>query len=130
MSRRIGSKLDVLFLPTSAKTVSQEEIDALEAKRIRRLRELGDWRPSSGFHIEPQLPPEPALQSAASARSAQVAFGMPAETALRPDAELNVLEGHDEPTTPRRIRARRATRSSNGTFLLGMNGLRQSLHRG
>lgn len=130
MSSRFRSKVDVLLLPTSAKTVSQEEIDALEAKRIRRLRELGDWRPSSGFHIEPQLPPEPALQSTAPVRSAQVAFGTPTETALRPDAELNVLEGRDEAATPRRIRARRAVRSSNATVVVGLNGLRFSLHRG
>jgi hypothetical protein len=35
--------------------VSQEEIDALDAKRIRRLRELGQWRPSRGWHIEPAV---------------------------------------------------------------------------
>ena len=46
---------DVLLLPPSAKTVSQKEMEALEAKRIRRLRELGDWRPSTGWHIEPVL---------------------------------------------------------------------------
>jgi hypothetical protein len=46
---------DILFLPASAKTVSQQEIEALEAKRIRRLRELGDWRPSSGWQIEPTM---------------------------------------------------------------------------
>ena len=44
---------DILFLPPSAKTVSQKEIEALEAKRIRRLRELGKWRPSRGWQIEP-----------------------------------------------------------------------------
>jgi hypothetical protein len=43
----------VLFLPPSAKTVSKEEIEALEAKRTQRLRELGNWRPSSGWQIEP-----------------------------------------------------------------------------
>jgi hypothetical protein len=42
-------------LPPSAKTVSQDEIAALEAKRIRRLRELGDWRPSNGWQIEPAI---------------------------------------------------------------------------
>ena len=47
---------DVVLLPASVRVVSQEAIDALEAKRARRLRELGDWRPSSGWHIEPQLP--------------------------------------------------------------------------
>ena len=36
--------------PPSAKTVSKEEVEALEAKRIQRLRELGNWRPSSGWH--------------------------------------------------------------------------------
>jgi hypothetical protein len=35
--------------------VSQREIEALEAKRARRLRELGDWRPSGGWQIEPRL---------------------------------------------------------------------------
>jgi hypothetical protein len=53
-SRRILSS-DVLCLPASAKTVSQAEIEALEAKRIQRLRELGDWRPSNGWQIEPTL---------------------------------------------------------------------------
>jgi hypothetical protein len=46
---------DVLFLPATAKTVPQKEIDALEAKRIRRMIELGNWRPSGGWHIEPSL---------------------------------------------------------------------------
>ena len=46
---------DVLVLPPSAKTVSQDEIEALDAKRMRRLRELGDWRPSNGWQIEPEL---------------------------------------------------------------------------
>lgn len=46
---------DILFLSASAQTVSQQEIEALEAKRIRRLRELGDWRPSGGWHIEPRI---------------------------------------------------------------------------
>ena len=50
---RVTTGRDVLVLPPSAKTVSQEEIEALEAKRIRRLRELGDWRPSNGWQIEP-----------------------------------------------------------------------------
>ena len=45
----------MLILPPTAKTVSQDEIDALEAKRIRRLRELGDWRPSSGWQVDPAL---------------------------------------------------------------------------
>jgi hypothetical protein len=35
--------------------VSQAEIDALEAKRAQRLRELGEWRPSNGWHVEPVL---------------------------------------------------------------------------
>ncbi len=126
MSRRMGSKPDMLLLPTSAKTVSQEQVDALEAKRIRRLRELGDWRPSSGFHIEPTLPPETILQPAAAL---PVATSARSETPLRPDAELTVLEGRDAPA-PRRIRARRATRSSNGALLVGMSGLRQPLYRG
>jgi hypothetical protein len=52
---RVTQGRDVLLLPPSAKTVSQEEIDALEAKRIRRLRELGDWRPSNGWQIDPCL---------------------------------------------------------------------------
>jgi hypothetical protein len=52
---RVTESRDVLVLPPSAKTVSQDEIDALEAKRIRRLRELGDWRPSNGWQIEPDL---------------------------------------------------------------------------
>jgi hypothetical protein len=52
---RVTARRDVLVLPPSAKTVSQDEIDALEAKRIRRLRELGDWRPSNGWQIEPTL---------------------------------------------------------------------------
>lgn len=52
---RVTEGRDVLVLPPSAKTVSQDEIDALEAKRIRRLRELGDWRPSNGWQIEPAL---------------------------------------------------------------------------
>ena len=55
--RKLGSRLlrtdGVLFLPPSAKTVSKEEIEALEAKRTQRLRELGNWRPSSGWQIEP-----------------------------------------------------------------------------
>jgi hypothetical protein len=46
---------EILYLPPSARTVSQEEIDALDAKRIRRLRELGQWRPSRGWHIEPAV---------------------------------------------------------------------------
>ena len=50
---KVLSGRDVLILPPSAKTVSQEEIEALEAKRIRRLRELGDWRPSNGWQVEP-----------------------------------------------------------------------------
>jgi hypothetical protein len=50
---RVISRPDVLVLPPSAKTVSQEEIEALETKRLRRLRELGDWRPSNGWQIEP-----------------------------------------------------------------------------
>lgn len=54
---RVTQARDVLLLPPSAKTVSQEEIDALEAKRIRRLRELGDWRPSNGWQIDPGLSP-------------------------------------------------------------------------
>jgi hypothetical protein len=57
--RDLGSRLlrtnDILFLPPSAKTVSKEEVEALEAKRIRRLRELGNWRPSSGWQIEPRV---------------------------------------------------------------------------
>jgi hypothetical protein len=57
--RDLGSRVlrrdDILFLPPSARTVSQEEMDALEAKRIRRLRELGQWRPSNGWQIEPAL---------------------------------------------------------------------------
>lgn len=44
---------DVLFLPPSAKTVSQKEINALDAKRAQRLRELGKWRPSRGWRIDP-----------------------------------------------------------------------------
>jgi hypothetical protein len=46
---------DILYLPPSAKTVSREETEALEAKRIKRLRELGQWRPSSGWQIEPRI---------------------------------------------------------------------------
>jgi hypothetical protein len=46
---------DILFLPPSARTVSKEETEALEAKRVKRLRELGKWRPSSGWQIEPSL---------------------------------------------------------------------------
>lgn len=46
---------DVLFLPASAKTVPQDKVDALEAKRLRVLRELGNWRPSGGWHIEPAV---------------------------------------------------------------------------
>jgi hypothetical protein len=46
---------DILFLPPSAKTVSKEESEALEAKRVQRLRELGQWRPSNGWQIEPSL---------------------------------------------------------------------------
>ncbi len=57
--RELGSRLlrtdDVLFLPPSARTVSKEEVEALEARRIQRLRELGSWRPSNGWHIEPAL---------------------------------------------------------------------------
>jgi hypothetical protein len=53
---RVTQGRDVLVLPPSAKTVSQEEIEALEGKRIRRLRELGDWRPSNGWQIDPALP--------------------------------------------------------------------------
>jgi hypothetical protein len=57
--RDLGSRLlrnnDILYLPPSARTVSKEEAEALEAKRIRRLRELGNWRPSSGWRIEPQV---------------------------------------------------------------------------
>ena len=55
--RKLGSRLlrsdGVLFLPPSAKTVSKEEIEVLEAKRTQRLRELGNWRPSRGWQIEP-----------------------------------------------------------------------------
>ena len=46
---------DILYLPPSARTVSKEETQALEAKRIKRLRELGKWRPSSGWQIEPSV---------------------------------------------------------------------------
>ena len=57
--RDLGSRLlqndDVLYLPPWARTVSKEEVDALEAKRIQRLRELGNWRPSNGWQIEPQM---------------------------------------------------------------------------
>lgn len=137
-------RIDVLFLPTTAKTVSQEEIDALEAKRIRRLRELGDWRPSSGFHIEPTLPPEITAPPPAIADpiAPQVMTSQPqlrAESTLRPDGELSVLEGRDvapseeqvqQPAAPRRIRVRRATRSGNDIVWLAMSGVRQSLHRG
>jgi hypothetical protein len=52
---RILPRDEILYLPPSARTVSQEEIDALDAKRIRRLRELGRWRPSRGWHIEPAV---------------------------------------------------------------------------
>lgn len=52
-----GTKLalykDVLSLPALAKTVSQQAIDALEARRVQRLRELGDWRPTNGWQVEP-----------------------------------------------------------------------------
>ena len=54
---RVKQGHDTLVLPPSAKTVSQDEIAALEAKRLRRLRELGDWRPSNGWQIEPGLTP-------------------------------------------------------------------------
>lgn len=132
------NRIDVLVLPTTAKTVSQEEIDALEAKRIRRLRELGDWRPSSGFHIEPTLPPEIA-PSAIAPQAMTTHTQLRAESALRPDSELSVLEGRDvatseeqvqQPAAPRRIRVRRATRSGNDIVWLAMSGVRQSLHRG
>lgn len=68
MSGRVsGSKLvrskDVLFLPASAQTVSREEIEALEAKRIRRLIELGTWRPSGGWRIEPSVPLQESLST-------------------------------------------------------------------
>jgi len=57
--RDLGSSLlqddDILYLPPSARTVSKEEVEALEAKRIQRLRELGNWRPSNGWQIEPQM---------------------------------------------------------------------------
>lgn len=46
---------DVFCLPPTAKTVSQDAIEALEAKRARRLRELGDWRPKAGWKIDPPL---------------------------------------------------------------------------
>ncbi len=49
---------EILFLPASTETVSRDEIEALEVKRIRRLRELGKWRPSRGWRIEPVLPAE------------------------------------------------------------------------
>ncbi len=52
---RVLRRDDILFLPPWAKTVSQQEIEALEAKRILRLRELGEWRPSNGWHIEPAM---------------------------------------------------------------------------
>lgn len=52
---RVTHARDVLVLPPSAKTVSPEEIEALDAKRIRRLRELGDWRPSNGWQVEPEV---------------------------------------------------------------------------
>ncbi len=54
-SSRIRTSDGVLVLPTWTKTVSQAEIDALEAKRTQRLRELGEWRPSNGWHVEPVL---------------------------------------------------------------------------
>ena len=57
--RKLGSRFlqtdGILFLPPSAKTVSKEEVEALEAKRIQRLRELGNWRPSSGWQVEPAI---------------------------------------------------------------------------
>ena len=55
LSSRFLQTDDILYLPPSAKTVSKEETDALEAKRVQRLRELGKWRPSSGWQIEPAL---------------------------------------------------------------------------
>jgi len=54
-SSRVRTSDEVLVLPTWTKTVSQAEIDALEAKRAQRLRELGEWRPSNGWHVEPVL---------------------------------------------------------------------------
>jgi hypothetical protein len=52
---------DTVLLPVTAKTVPADVVEALEAKRIRRLRELGDWRPSNGWHIEPVLPAQSAM---------------------------------------------------------------------
>ena len=51
----VRTTAEVLVLPARTKTVSQAEIEALEAKRAQRLRELGEWRPSNGWHIEPAL---------------------------------------------------------------------------
>jgi hypothetical protein len=55
LGSRVLQNDDILYLPPSARTVSKEEIEALEAKRIQRLRELGNWRPSNGWQIEPQM---------------------------------------------------------------------------
>jgi hypothetical protein len=64
---RVIQRRDTLVLPPSAKTVSQDEIDALEAKRIRRLRELGDWRPSNGWQVEPGLAPPICAEASCNA---------------------------------------------------------------
>ena len=54
-SSRVQPRAEVLVLPAWTKTVSQAEVEALEAKRAQRLRELGEWRPSNGWHIEPEF---------------------------------------------------------------------------
>ena len=54
---------DVFCLPPTAKTVSQDAIEALEAKRARRLRELGDWRPKAGWKIDPPSIPAESGES-------------------------------------------------------------------
>lgn len=54
---------DILFLPVSAKTVPREVVEALEAKRARRLRELDGWQPSKGWHIAPAIPSDAAASA-------------------------------------------------------------------
>jgi hypothetical protein len=44
---------EIVRLPSSVKTVSDESAQALEEARRRRLQELGEWHPSGGWLIQP-----------------------------------------------------------------------------
>jgi hypothetical protein len=51
LSFQFGQK-DTFRLPATVQTVAPNVVDALEMRRSERLKELGDWRPSSGWLTE------------------------------------------------------------------------------